>query len=84
MSSITDESPQHSSSVTPAVLVLLAIGTITSVTMVTTFGRGLDLWSGHVRHLPCLWTESKGVLRICGDSGDGHDAHDGPLRAYSK
>jgi hypothetical protein len=55
------------------------------VTTVTTLWEGvLDLWSGHARLLPCLWCEPKGVLRICGDSGDGHDAHDGPLRAYSK
>ena len=30
--------------------------------------------------LLCLWRELKGVLRICGDSGDGDDGH---LRAYS-
>jgi hypothetical protein len=52
------------------------------VTTVTTLWEGvLDLWSGHARLLPCLWCKPKGVLRICGDSGDGHD---GPLRAYSK
>jgi hypothetical protein len=50
------------------------------VTTVTTLWKGvLDLWSGHARLLPCLWYEPKGVLRICGDSGDGHDAHDGPF-----
>jgi hypothetical protein len=64
---------------------LLASGRITVVTSVTTVWKGvLDLWSGHARLLPCLWCEPKGVLRICGDSGDGHDAHDGHLRAYSK
>src|SRR5918994_5348686 len=53
--------------------------------MVTTLWKGvLDLWSGHASLLPCLWWEPKGVLRTCGDSGDGHDAHDGPLRAYSR
>src|SRR5918993_5216353 len=65
--------------------VLLASGRVTIVTSVTTLWEGvLDLWSGHARLLPCLWCEPKGVLRICGDSGDGHDAHDGPLRAYSR
>src|SRR5215216_4521901 len=65
--------------------VLLASGRVTVVTSVTTLWKGvLDLWSGHARLLPCLWFEPKGVLRICGDSGDGHDAHDGPLRAYSR
>jgi len=44
------------------------------VTTVTTLWEGvLDLWSGHARLLPCLWCEPKGVLRICGDSGDGGD-----------
>src|SRR5665809_5373 len=45
------------------------------VTTVTTLWEGvLDLWSGHARLLPCLWCEPKGVLRICGDSGDGAHA----------
>src|SRR5918994_6566299 len=62
--------------------VLLASGRVTVVTTVTTLWKGvLDLWSGHARLLPCLLCEPKGVLRICGDSGD---AHDGPLRAYSR
>jgi hypothetical protein len=48
------------------------------VTTVTTLWEGvLDLWSGHVRILPCLWCELKGVLRICGDSGDGDDKNHG-------
>jgi hypothetical protein len=66
--------------------VLLASGRVTVVTSVTTFiWKGvLDLWSGHARLLPCLWWEPKGVLRICGDSGDGHDAHDADIRAYSR
>jgi hypothetical protein len=65
--------------------VLLASGRVTVVTSVTTLWKGvLDLWSGHARLLPCLWSEPKGVLRICGDSGDGDDAHDGHLRAYSR
>src|SRR5919112_5665005 len=51
--------------------VLLASGRVTVVTTVTTLWEGdLDLWSGHARLLPCLWYEPKGVLRICGDSGD--------------
>jgi hypothetical protein len=63
-------------------VVLLASGRVTVVTTVTTLWEGvLDLWSGHARLLPCLWCEPKEVLRICGDSGDAHDAH---LRAYSK
>jgi hypothetical protein len=63
-------------------VVLLISGMVTTVT--TLWEGVLDLWSGHARLLPCLWCELKGVLRICGDSGDGHDAHDGPLRAYSE
>jgi hypothetical protein len=44
------------------------------VTTFTTLWEGvLDLWSGHARLLPCLWCELKGVLRICGESGDGGD-----------
>ena len=66
-------------------VVLLASGRVTVVTTVTTLWEGvLDLWSGHARLLPCLWCEPKGVLRICGDSGDGGDAHDSNIRAYSK
>jgi hypothetical protein len=65
--------------------VLLASGRVTVVTSVTTLWAGvLDLWWGHARLLPCLWWEPKGVLRICGDSGDGHDAHDADIRAYSR
>ena len=65
--------------------VLLAPRRVTVVTTVTTLWKGvLDLWSGHARLLPCLWSEPKGVLRICGDSGDGDDAHDGLLRAHSR
>jgi hypothetical protein len=45
-------------------------------------GGGSGSVVGHARLLPCLWCEPKGVLRICGDSGDGHDTHDGHLRAY--
>ena len=64
--------------------VLLASAMVTAVTTVTTLWKGvLDLWSGHARLLPCLWCEPKGVLRICGDSGDGHDAHDADIRTYS-
>ena len=56
----------------------------TAVTIVTTLRKGvLHLRSGRARLLPCLWSEPKGVLRICGDSGDGDDANDGHLRAYS-
>jgi hypothetical protein len=48
-----------------------SLGAVTVVTTVTTLWEGvLDLWSGHARLLPCLWCEPKGVLRICGDSGD--------------
>jgi|SRR5215203_3560469 len=66
-------------------VVLLASGRVTVVTSVTTLGKGvLDLWSGRARLLPCLWCEPMGVLRICGDSGDGHNAHDDDIRAYSK
>jgi hypothetical protein len=51
--------------------VLLASGRVTVVTAVTTLWEGvLDPWSEHARLLPCLWCEPKGVLRICGDSGD--------------
>src|ERR671914_595689 len=65
--------------------VLLASGRVTVVTTVTTLWKGvLDLWSGHARLLPCLLCEPKGVLRICGVSGDGHDAHDADIRAYSR
>src|SRR5215211_2612831 len=53
---------------------LLGSGRVTVVTSVTTLWKGvLDLWSGHARLLPCLWWEPKGVLWICGDSGDGGD-----------
>ena len=59
-------------------VVLLASGRVTVVTSVTTLWKGvLDLWSGHARLLPCLWCELKGVLRICGDSGDGDDKNHG-------
>src|SRR5215208_2567329 len=52
-------------------VVLLASGRVTVVNPVTTLWEGvLDPWSGHARLLPCLWCEPKGVLRICGDSGD--------------
>src|SRR5215217_6219998 len=65
--------------------VLLASGMVTVVTSVTTLWKEvLDLWSEHARLLPCLWSEPKGVLRICGDSGDGHDAHDADIRACSR
>ena len=48
------------------------------VTTVATLWEGvLDLWSAHARLLPCLWCELKGVLRICGDSGDGDDKNHG-------
>src|SRR5215212_12089185 len=33
---------------------------------------------------PVSMCEPKGVLRICGDSGDGYGAHDGNMRAYSR
>jgi hypothetical protein len=58
----------------------------TVVTTVTTFGGGLGLLSGRDRVclLVCLWRELKGVLRICGDSGDGDDAHDDDIRAHSR
>jgi hypothetical protein len=49
------------------------------VTTVTTLWKVvLDLWSRHARLLPCLWCEPKGVLRICGDSGDDDDKNHGP------
>jgi hypothetical protein len=66
-------------------VVLLASAMVTVVTSVTTLWEGvLDLWSGHAHLRPRLWCEPKGVLRICGDSGDGGDAHDSNIRAYSK
>src|SRR5215211_1957115 len=66
-------------------VVLLASGRVTVVTTVTTLWKGvLDLWSGHARLRLGLSSEPKGVLRICGDSGDGGDAHDSNIRAYSK
>src|SRR5918996_3326940 len=52
-------------------VVLLTSGRVTVVIAVTTLWEGvLDPWSAHARLLPCLWCEPKGVLRICGDSGD--------------
>ena len=65
--------------------VLVASGRVTVVTAVTTLWKGvLNPWSGRARLLPCLWPERKGVLRVCGDSGDGDDVHDADMRAYSR
>src|SRR5215212_5324663 len=65
--------------------VLLASGRVTVVTSVTTLWEGvLDLWSDTRVFSRVYGVSPKGVLRICGDSGDGDDAHDGHLRAYSK
>jgi hypothetical protein len=33
---------------------------------------------------PVSMVGAQGVLRTCGDSGDGHDAHDDDIRAYSR
>jgi hypothetical protein len=58
--------------VTPAALVLLAYEVVTSVTTVTTLGRGVPVTvvGTHACLLPFLWCEPEGVLRICGDSGN--------------
>src|SRR3954451_16784399 len=34
--------------------------------------------------LPCLWCGLKGAPLYLGDSGDGDDAHDADIRAYSR
>jgi hypothetical protein len=65
--------------------VLLASGRVTVVTSVTTLWEGvLDLWSD-----TCVFSRVYGVSPrgCCGfvvTAVTGHDAHDGPLRAYSK
>src|SRR5215213_475304 len=61
--------------------VLLASGRVTVVTTVTTLWEGvLDLWSDTRVFSRVYGVSPKGVLRICGDSGDGDDAHDGHLQ----